>query len=212
MVILVDKDIEKMLEEDLVIEPLKDPEKQIQPASVDLRLGDHVVAISNGMKELKEKATKMKLEGKVVNPESMNIDPLDTRDPDDEAFVEMNIQGGYIDIPPTAFLLCTTVERVEIPDNLVARVEGKSTLARMGLSVHSTAGYIDPGFKGQVTLEVFNHSPRAVRLYVDDFVCQLVFEMASDSAERPYGCESRNSKYQNQKGATPGKKVVELNL
>jgi len=103
-------------------------------------------------------------------------------------------------IDPGEFVLATTKERVEIPDDIVAHVLGRSSLGRLGISVHQTAGYIDPGFEGQITLELSNHGPAPVRLHADDRICQIVFEELSSPALEPYGHDG--SQYQGQRGAT----------
>lgn len=105
-------------------------------------------------------------------------------------------------IRPGECLLGSTIEYVELPNNIVARVEGKSTLGRLFLSVHETAGLIDPGFKGQITLEIRNNGPAAIMLEPGMKICQLVFESVDRPVRNPYGSEALGSHYQNQFGAT----------
>lgn len=94
------------------------------------------------------------------------------------------------------------MERVNLPDNIVAVVNGRSTLGRLGVTVHVTAGYVDPGFQGTITLEIFNCGPSRIMLFPGDRVAQLVFDKLSTPARRPYGSEGSNNKYQNQSRVT----------
>ena len=178
MAILSDKTIKEYLEEGkIVIDPLKD-EQQIQPSSVDMRLGDEFKVF------------------KVIR--KPYIDPKDEEDiaeymesstvPEDEAFI----------IHPNEFALATTQEYVKVPDDLVARVEGRSSMGRLGVTMHVTAGYVDPGFEGRITLEISNIGAMPVALYPGQRVCQLVFETMTTPAELPYVHPKRNSKYMNQ--------------
>lgn len=104
------------------------------------------------------------------------------------------------DMYPGEFMLATTVETVSLPNNLAAQVSGKSSLMRLGLQVCSDAGYIDPGFKGQITLELKNLGHEVIRLVPGQLVCQLVFTLMSSPAEFPYGSAGLKSHYQNQQG------------
>lgn len=178
MAILSDKTIKEYLEEGkIVIDPLKD-EQQIQPSSVDMRLGDEFKVF------------------KVIR--KPYIDPKDEEDiaecmesstvPEGEAFI----------IHPNEFALATTQEYVKVPDDLVARVEGRSSMGRLGVTMHVTAGYVDPGFEGRITLEISNIGAMPVALYPGQRVCQLVFETMTTPAELPYGHPKRNSKYMKQ--------------
>ena len=103
----------------------------------------------------------------------------------------------------TQFALACTVETVRIPDDLVGQVNGKSSLARRGLIVHTTAGFIDPGFHGQITLELKNVSNTPFHLRAGMAICQLVFMQMTSPALRPYGSEGLGSHYQGQEGPTP---------
>lgn len=105
-------------------------------------------------------------------------------------------------IDPDDFILASTMEKVKIPDYLVGIVEGKSSLARKGLAVHVTAGFIDPGFEGNITLEIKNLGGEPVRLMKGDCVCQIFFQELRSPCVRPYGHEELNSHYQGQKGVT----------
>jgi dCTP deaminase len=99
---------------------------------------------------------------------------------------------------PDEFVLAVTRERVEVPDDLVGRLDGKSSLGRLGLIVHSTAGFVDPGFKGRLTLELRNIANLPITLYYDMPVSQISFVRLTTPAEKPYGAEG--SKYQGQEG------------
>lgn len=100
------------------------------------------------------------------------------------------------------FILATTLEYVEIPNWLAAQVDGKSTLGRQGIMVHVTAGFIDPGFKGMITLEIKNVGYETVSLNTGDKICQLILHQLSSPALRPYGHEDLKSRYQFQSGVT----------
>ena len=100
-------------------------------------------------------------------------------------------------VHPGDFVLGVTAEKITLPDNIVARVEGRSSLGRLGIVVHSTAGFVDAGFSGTITLEISNLNTVPVALYPDMRVCQLAFETMTSPADIPYGAKSC-SKYQNQ--------------
>lgn len=110
-------------------------------------------------------------------------------------------------IRPGEFLLGSTRETVHIPNDLLARVEGKSSWARKGIMVHVTAGFIDPGFRGQITLELYNLSTVTQVIFVGSRVAQLALEELDRPADRPYGSPGLGSHYQDQQGATPGAAV-----
>jgi len=176
--ILSDGDIKKRLKVgDLVVEPLDDPDMQIQPASIDLRLDNefivyrlsHVACIDPRDPETVQRYTQSHMV------------------PEDDAFI----------LHPGEFMLGSTRERVEIPDDLVARVEGRSSIGRLAVVVHATAGFIDPGFEGRITLELSNLGRVAVKLYPGMRVSQIVLHEMKNAAERPYG-RDRGSKYQGQ--------------
>jgi len=104
---------------------------------------------------------------------------------------------------PGEFVLGSTLETVGLPDNVVARLEGKSSLGRLGLLIHSTAGFIDPGFKGQVTLELSNVANLPIAIYPNMKIGQISFYEMTTPAEFPYGSPELGSKYQGQSGPTP---------
>jgi len=114
---------------------------------------------------------------------------------DEEAFI----------LHPGEFVLGSTLERVTLPDDLVARLEGKSSLGRLGLLIHSTAGFIDPGWDGHVTLELSNVANLPITIYPEMKIGQLSFVQHTEPSERPYGSEGIGSKYQGQRGPTPSR-------
>ncbi len=178
MAILSDKTMKEYLEEGkIVIDPLKD-EQQIQPSSVDMRLGDEFKVF------------------KVIR--KPYIDPKDEEDIAEYMESSTVPEGEAFIIHPNEFALATTQEYVKVPDDLVARVEGRSSMGRLGVTMHVTAGYVDPGFEGRITLEISNIGAMPVALYPGQRVCQLVFETMTTPAELPYGHPKRNSKYMKQ--------------
>ena len=178
MAILSDKTIKEYLKEGkIVIDPLKD-EQQIQPSSVDMRLGDEFKVF------------------KVIR--KPYIDPKDEEDIAEYMESSTVPEGEAFIIHPNEFALATTQEYVKVPDDLVARVEGRSSMGRLGVTMHVTAGYVDPGFEGRITLEISNIGAMPVALYPGQRVCQLVFETMTTPAELPYGHPKRNSKYMKQ--------------
>jgi dCTP deaminase len=106
---------------------------------------------------------------------------------------------------PGAFVLGSTLERLHLPDDLVARLEGKSSLGRLGLLIHSTAGFIDPGFDGHVTLELSNVASLPITIYHGMKIGQVSFMQLSEPAAAPYGSGALGSKYQGQRGPTPSR-------
>ena len=178
MAILSDKTIKEYLKEGKIsIDPIKD-EKQIQPSSVDMRLGDEFKVF------------------KVIRKPF--IDPKDEEDL--ASYMESTIvpEGEAFIIHPNEFALATTLEYVKLPDDIVARVEGRSSMGRLGVTMHVTAGFIDPGFEGKITLEISNIGSMPVALYPGQRVCQIVFETMTTPSEVPYGHPDRNSKYMGQ--------------
>ena len=178
MAILSDKTIKEYLKEGKIgFDPLTD-EKQIQPSSIDMRLGDEFKVF------------------KVIRKPYI--------DPDDEedlaSYMESTIvpEGEAFIIHPNEFALATTLEYVKLPDDIVARVEGRSSMGRLGVTMHVTAGFIDPGFEGRITLEISNIGSMPVALYPGQRVCQIVFETMTTPSELPYGHPERNSKYMGQ--------------
>lgn len=118
---------------------------------------------------------------------------------------EVGWEADEFTIGPQEFVLAHTEETVGLRRTLVAEVSGKSTWARKGLGVHITAGFIDPGFKGQITLEMYNFSVHPITLIAGQPIAQLVVARLSSPAESPYGSKGLGSKYQGQTGATPAR-------
>lgn len=166
--ILSDKTLLKMLDEkSLIIEPIE--KEQIQPASVDIRLGNTF---------------------SIVEDSSIGIINLEN-----EIKYKTITSDTYI-LLPNQFVLATTMEYFDLPNNLTAFVEGRSSLGRMGLFIQN-AGWVDPGFKGEITLELYNANRCAIELKAGRRVGQLVFAKMDNTALNPY-----KGKYQGQKGAT----------
>ncbi len=119
-------------------------------------------------------------------------------------FITSLDQGNVseIELEPGEFILATTSERVKIGNDILGRLEGKSSLARLGLIIHTTAGFIDPGFEGEITLEIANLSNKVITLKSGQPIGQICFEELSSPCERPYGSDGLNSHYQGQSGAT----------
>jgi dCTP deaminase len=162
----------------LVVDPW-DPE-MVQPASIDLRLGDSFRVFSNH-----------------------RITAIDLREVPPNLTEEVTIgEGDPFVIHPGEFCLGRTLERVELPDDLVARVEGKSSLGRLGLIVHATAGFVDPGWSGTLTLELNNLTRVPIKLYAGLPIAQLSVMALDRAAERPYGSPELGSHYQGQIAAT----------
>ena len=118
--------------------------------------------------------------------------------------VEVPLDGVFM-LHPGEFVLGSTLERVAVPHDLVARVEGKSSLGRLGLLIHSTAGFIDAGFDGHVTLELANVANLPITIYPGMKIGQVSFMKMTSPAERPYGSGAKGSKYQGQRGPTPSR-------
>lgn len=152
----------------------------VQPASVDVRLGDSFRVFHN------HKIKSIDL----ANPPSELTEHVRV-DPDDD-FV----------IHPSEFVLGRTIEWVEMPDDIVARIEGKSSLGRLGLIVHATAGFVDPGFKGSLTLEIANFNSVPIVLRPGLPIAQLSFMTLDREADRPYGHPDLGSHYHGQQEAT----------
>ena len=155
-------------------------EDQIQPASYDIRLDNRFLVFRNYKYTcIDPKAPQQDLTEMVIVE-------------DDEPFI----------VHPGEFILGNTVERIKLGDDLVARLEGKSSLGRLGLIVHATAGYVDPGFDGNITLELSNVANLPIRLYPGMKVGQISFFAMSTPAERPYGSPGLGSKYKGQTSPT----------
>jgi dCTP deaminase len=176
--ILSDKDIKIKLEnKQIVIDPMPDLDKMLGTVSIDLRLGNEFIVYRTTSRpyiDVKDPNTSVGLTEKITKPDS-------------EAFV----------IHPRDFVLGSTLERIELPADLAGRLEGKSSLGRLGIVIHSTAGKVDPGFKGNLVLEITNIGTVPIMLYPGMRVCQLLFEQLSSPTTKAYA-ERDNSKYKNQ--------------
>jgi dCTP deaminase len=185
-VLLSDRDLRRRLFEakDLVVRPLDQPDLQVQPASIDLRLGREFLTFRSARVALLDPASG---EGMGEYTERVAVK-----------------EGEPFILHPGEFVLGSTLEWVELPNDLVARVEGRSSLGRLAIVVHATAGFIDPGFQGTITLELSNLGKLPVALRPGMRICQIAVYQLSSPAERPYG-PARGSKYQGQRGPTPSK-------
>ena len=182
-VILSDRSLRESIERGrIVVEPF-DP-ATIQPSSIDVRVDglfrvfrNHTAGVLDVKQDLERRS------------------PSSSRSPTDGVFM----------LHPGEFVLGSTLERVALPDDLVARIEGKSSLGRLGLLIHSTAGFIDAGFDGHVTLELANVASLPITIYPGMKIGQISFMEMSTPAERPYGKGATGSKYQGQRGPTPSR-------
>lgn len=180
--ILTDGSISKRLDKgDLVIDPY-DPEA-LQPSSVDLRIGPAFRVFTNHR--------------------TTDID-LRYEQPELTTEVVADQSHGFV-LHPREFVLAATMESIGLPADLVGRLEGRSSLGRVGLLIHSTAGFVDPGWSGTLTLELANVSNLPIRLFPGMRVAQLSLFQADAPALRPYGTEGLGSKYQGQVGPTPSR-------
>ncbi len=114
-------------------------------------------------------------------------------------------EGGSFVLHPGEFVLGSTLERVALGDDLVARLEGKSSLGRLGLLIHSTAGFVDAGWDGHLTLELSNVANLPIAIYPEMKIGQISFLRMTSAAEHPYGSDAANSKYKGQRGPTPSR-------
>jgi dCTP deaminase len=181
-VILSDRSIrEAIAAKRIIIEPFD--EACLQPSSIDVKVSNlfrvfrnHTTAIIDVKKDLTDLTELVEMKG-------------------DEPFV----------LHPGEFVLGSTLERVAIANDLVARVEGKSSLGRLGLLIHSTAGFIDAGFDGHITLELSNVANLPITIYPSMKIGQVSFMTMTTPADKPYGSGARGSKYQGQRGPTPSR-------
>lgn len=155
-------------------------ENLVQPASIDIRLDGRFRVFRN-------------YRYSCIDPKALQEDLTE--------LVEVGPDEPFI-VHPGEFILGNTVERIKLGDDLVARLEGKSSLGRLGLIVHATAGYVDPGFEGNITLELSNVANLPIRLYPGMKVGQISFFAMSTPADRPYGHPDLGSKYKGQSAPT----------
>src|SRR5881275_2536425 len=177
--VLSDRTITRLLEQGRIeIDPY-DP-SLLQPSSVDVRVDRYFRVFRNSrypfidVKQAQEELTEL---------------------------VEIEDETPFI-LHPGEFVLGSTLERVRLPDDLVARLEGKSSLGRLGLLIHSTAGFIDPGWDGHVTLELSNVATLPITIYPGMKIGQISFMQMTEPATMPYGSAAIGSKYKGQKGPT----------
>ncbi len=156
---------------ELKIDPLT--EKSIQPASIDCRLGNHFLVLDEHKSSI------------LTMTDKINYREL--------------VQEEII-IPPKSFVLGTTLEYMELPSNITAFVEGRSSIGRMGLFIEN-AGWVDPGFKGKITLELYNANSLPIKLIAGRRICQMVFCFMDKPALEPYGTNKHGGKYQGQTNA-----------
>ena len=166
--ILSDKSLKRLIKnKKLLVTPLS--EYSIQPASIDCRLGRHFLSIEDNTMDL------ITLESDIIYRE---------------------FEADTITIPPKSFLLATTQEMVQLPSDIIAFVEGRSSIGRMGLFIQN-AGWVDPGFKGRITLELYNANSLPIKLQTGRRICQLVFCKMDQESQAPY-----QGKYQGQMQST----------
>jgi dCTP deaminase len=181
-VVLSDRTIRRLLEEGAIgVEPYD--ETLLQPSSIDVRVDRYFRVFRNSLYPFID-----------VKQEQEDLTEL----------VEIADETPFI-LHPGEFVLASTLETIRLADDLVARLEGKSSLGRLGLLIHSTAGFIDPGWDGHVTLELSNVANLPITIYHGMKIGQLSFMQLSEAAERPYGSGGLGSKYQGQKGPTPSR-------
>jgi dCTP deaminase len=181
-VLLSDRDILAEIDAKRIsVEPYD--ESMIQPSSIDFRLDRYFRVFENHRYPHIDPAADQSDLTRVVEADG------------DEPFI----------LHPGEFVLGSTYEVVSLPDDVAARVEGKSSLGRLGLLTHATAGFVDPGFSGHVTLELANVATLPIKLYPGMKIGQLCFFRLSSPALHPYGSEKYGSRYQGQRGPTPSR-------
>ena len=180
--LLSDRDLRKEVEAGrLGVDPF-DP-AMLQPSSIDVRLDRFFRVFHNNRYPF--------IDVKVEQEELTELVEVD----DEHPFV----------LHPGEFVLGSTLERIRLPDDLVARLEGKSSLGRLGLLIHSTAGFIDPGWDGHVTLELSNVANLPITIYPGMKIGQISFMQMTEPAAAPYGSSALGSKYKGQEGPTPSR-------
>jgi dCTP deaminase len=178
-VLLSDRDIKaEIAAQRIQLEPLD--LGMVQPSSIDVRIDRYFRLFDNHKYPV--------------------IDPAEDQQ-DLTRMIEVDPAEGFI-LHPGEFVLASTFEQITLPDDVAARLEGKSSLGRLGLLTHSTAGFIDPGFSGHVTLELSNVATLPIRLWPGMKIGQLCFFRLSSAAEKPYGSSEYGSRYLGQRGPT----------
>ena len=180
--LLSDRDIRKEIESGRVVLEPYDPD-MVQPSSVDVRIDRYFRVFENHRYPHIDPSQEQAELTRLVEPDG------------DEPFI----------LHPGEFALASTYEVVGLPDDVAARLEGKSSLGRLGLLTHSTAGFIDAGFTGHVTLELSNVATLPIKLWPGMQIGQLCFFRLSSPAEAPYGTGAAGSRYQGQRGPTPSR-------
>ena len=180
--LISDRDIRAEIDAKRIVLDPYDP-AMVQPSSVDVRIDRYFRLFDNHR--------------------YAHIDPAEEQ-PELTRMVEVDPNEAFI-LHPGEFALASTYETVTLPDNVAARLEGKSSLGRLGLLTHSTAGFIDPGFSGHITLELSNVATLPIKLWPGMKIGQLCFFQLSSPAEHPYGSQGTGSHYQGQRGPTPSR-------
>jgi dCTP deaminase len=187
-VILSDRTLRQQIAEGrIIIEPFDD--HFVQPSSIDVRISNLFRVFRNhtaGVIDVKQNMATL-------------TEPI-----------ELDYDGVFM-LHPGEFVLGSTLERIGVPDDLVGRIEGKSSLGRLGLIIHSTAGFIDAGFDGHITLELTNIATLPITLYPGMKIGQVSFMQMTTPADKPYGSGARGSKYQGQAGPTPSRYFENFN-
>ncbi len=187
--LLSDRDIRTQIEAGRIgLEPLN--MELIQPSSMDVRLDRFFRLFDNHKYPF--------------------IDPREQQD-DLTRFVEVDKDETFI-LHPGEFVLGSTFEFVTLPNDIAARLEGKSSLGRLGLLTHSTAGFVDPGFQGHVTLELSNTATLPIKLWPGMKIGQLCFFQLSSESENPYGSSKYGSRYQGQRGPTASRSYLNFHI
>jgi dCTP deaminase len=187
--LLSDRDIRTQIEAGRIgLDPLN--MELIQPSSMDVRLDRFFRLFDNHKYPF--------------------IDPREQQD-DLTRFVEVDKDEAFI-LHPGEFVLGSTFEFVTLPNDIAARLEGKSSLGRLGLLTHSTAGFVDPGFQGHVTLELSNTATLPIKLWPGMKIGQLCFFQLSSESENPYGSSKYGSRYQGQRGPTASRSYLNFHI
>jgi dCTP deaminase len=186
--LLSDRDIRAEIDAGRVVLHPWDP-AMVQPSSVDVRLDKFFRLFDNHKYPV--------------------IDPAQDQ-PELTRLVEVDPEEGFV-LHPGEFVLGSTLETVTLPDDLAARVEGKSSLGRLGLLTHATAGFVDPGFSGHVTLELSNVATLPIMLWPGMKIGQFCFMRLTSPAEHPYGSATYGSHYQGQRGPTASRSFEKFN-
>jgi dCTP deaminase len=175
MMVLSDRSIKQELSKGrIVIDPIN--LEDVQPASVDVHMDKRLLVFRNTTRAY-----------------------IDVKEPMEGLTELVEIDEQPFILHPGEFVLASTLEHIEVPDDLVARLEGKSSLGRIGLVIHSTAGYVDPGWKGNLTLELTNIARLPITMYAGMKIGQISFLKLTTRADRVYGTPSLGSKYQGQR-------------